>query len=275
MKRILFIFCLILVAALFLAKINLIALDPIGDIVALDGTAKVKHSGQSEWKSIKFNDKVFLLDAFKTDAESGMKILLDDDTVLVLAAETELTIEEHLYTPKKENASVVSLVTGSVRSVVGKLFGARSKYEVKTPTAVSGVKGTDYISSHNNKNQKSTFTSVKNQVWVRGNGQKEGEETLLNEGWSTSVGANGIPDDPWQVGDGDWGGILFDVSSFGNPGNPPGGHGPQGREFIPGPDQFNGFDNSNPQNEIIDEVKEEEVIPEPIEEPNQEPFYGY
>ncbi len=266
MKKIVLLVLVATVVVLTVLSGNMKALSSIGDVVALEGIAKVQHNGDSKWNELKLNDQVFLMDNFKTEKNSGLKIILDDDTVLTLASETELKIDEHMYTPEKESTSVISLFTGSVRSAVGKLFGAKSKYEVKTPTAVSGVKGTDFIVSHNRKTGESAFTAVKHSVWVRGNTQKKGDEIVLKEGWTTRVGKGKPPENPWKVDDDEWMGILFDVTSFGIPANTADKQGPPGRDFNPSGDNIGKLlGMGNPQEDIIDEIPEGEILPEPVE----------
>ena len=61
--------------------------------------------------------------------------------------ETKLTISQSVYDPEnKDRSSYIDVSVGKVRSVVTKLSGyKRSVFKVRTPTAVCGVRGSDFI----------------------------------------------------------------------------------------------------------------------------------
>lgn len=82
-----------------------------------------------------------------TKEQSRVKIMMMDDTLLVIAPKTELSIDEYLVDfEKRSRRSLLGLLRGKVLFYVNKAFAnPQSKFEVKTKTAVAGVRGTKFI----------------------------------------------------------------------------------------------------------------------------------
>ena len=72
---------------------------------------------------------------------------MDDKSVLAMAPNAKLVIARLEYKPKENTRStVMGLLWGSARFIVKKLSGKPS-YQVRTETAVCGVRGTDFAVS--------------------------------------------------------------------------------------------------------------------------------
>lgn len=82
-----------------------------------------------------------------TKEQSRVKIMMMDDTLLVIAPKTELLIEEYLVDSKKRSRrSLLGLLRGKVLFYVNKAFAnPQSRFEVKTKTSIAGVRGTRFI----------------------------------------------------------------------------------------------------------------------------------
>jgi hypothetical protein len=117
------------------AVLPVFAAQDVGKIVALRGTATIERG------SAKLNGRVNTgiqgTDAVKTGAGSRAKLLFIDDSVLTLSADSRLVVKEFIYAKGKEGKSVFNLLDGKMRSVVGK-----TRFEVRTPTAVAAARGT-------------------------------------------------------------------------------------------------------------------------------------
>jgi hypothetical protein len=73
--------------------------------------------------------------------------MLNDGSLLTLAPKTKLVISRSVYEPKKKSRSTyMQQDGGKVRYWIKKLLGHNpSEFKVKTPTAVAGVRGSDFI----------------------------------------------------------------------------------------------------------------------------------
>jgi hypothetical protein len=107
----------------------------VGKVVAIKGTASISHSGAQVKAQVK--GEVFASDTVRTAAASRAKLLFIDDSVLTLSENSTLVVQEFIDGQGKQGRSIYNLLDGKLRSVVGK-----TKFEVRTPTAVAAARGT-------------------------------------------------------------------------------------------------------------------------------------
>jgi hypothetical protein len=108
----------------------------VGKVVAVRGKATL-HRGRSVIDA-KVRTGIMGSDTIQTGADSRAKLLFIDDSVLTLSDNSKLSITEFIKGKAGERgSSVFNLLDGKMRSVVGK-----TKFEVKTPTAVAAARGT-------------------------------------------------------------------------------------------------------------------------------------
>jgi hypothetical protein len=119
----------------------------VGSFTALLGQVFAIHERVAGRIAINLNDPVLFHDVIQTLAQSQARAWLRDDSLLTVAENSQVRIEEHLVDPSRDiRQVVVSLAQGRVRAFVGKVFaGAGSKFEVHTPTAVAAARGTDFV----------------------------------------------------------------------------------------------------------------------------------
>jgi hypothetical protein len=111
----------------------------VGLMVALKGKVTILRDNRTTNAVLK--DKIFLKDTIETKEESRAKILFKDDSILTLAEKTRVNIEEYLYSEdRKKGRSIINLIDGKLRSLVGK-----NEFEVHTPTVVAAARGTYFI----------------------------------------------------------------------------------------------------------------------------------
>ena len=105
------------VALLLLLPAAARAQEPVGSVAALEGSADALHEGQAAPVILKPADAVLLGDRLHTATASKLRLLFRDDSVLTLAAESELTVTAQLVGPARAN-STLSLWVGTVRALV-------------------------------------------------------------------------------------------------------------------------------------------------------------
>ena len=69
--------------------------EEVGTIVAMKGTVIIHRDNKSIFAHIK--EKVLLKDTVETREASRVKMLFRDDSILTLAENSRISIEEHLY----------------------------------------------------------------------------------------------------------------------------------------------------------------------------------
>jgi len=121
------------------------AAEVVGKAAELSGKVMVTHEGEAP-KTLEYEADILLKDVIETKKDGAVKISFKDGTDLALQAGSKIMISEFVYNPKKkERNNVVEANFGKVRLIVNKTFDkSKSKTEVKTPTAVVGVRGTDF-----------------------------------------------------------------------------------------------------------------------------------
>lgn len=82
-----------------------------------------------------------------TGKDGAASVVLKDGTVLTLGANTTADLSQYQFnSTTQEGNLLVDLLQGSVRVVTGLLAKINpDRFKVKTPTAVVGVRGTDFI----------------------------------------------------------------------------------------------------------------------------------
>ena len=117
----------------------------IGIIASISGLdITLKREGLIDSKPMLMT-QVFEGDAIKTGLDSRVKILLIDDSIVTLAPKSTFKFRKFNFDLNNNlRNSFLELVTGKIRVLVTKIFSNdKSNFEVETPTAVCGIRGTE------------------------------------------------------------------------------------------------------------------------------------
>ena len=158
---------------------------PVGTVAALKGTASVIRDGAEVMKPVLLNSPIYQRDIFKTGENSKIKLKFLDDSMVSLGANTTMRVSKYVYSPKqKKRSAFITIPEGIFRMVVSK-FLPNSRFEVQTATAVSAVRGTDWMGF---ASESSTSIFVANGTVSIKSGNKGIEgELILTEGEGTVV----------------------------------------------------------------------------------------
>jgi hypothetical protein len=118
--------------------------ERIGTVLAVDGTAEVRAANTATWEPLQFRAVLFPNDTVRTAANSKVKVLLRDESIMTLAERSEMQFTEFLLTPQQRR-TIVSLALGRLRVVTTRIFGAGSTTEIRTANTVAGVRGTTFV----------------------------------------------------------------------------------------------------------------------------------
>ncbi len=105
------------------------------NLVKASGAVEIAHANQS------------LHDGDRLDAKSDGRALvrLRDQSELTVEANSSVTIEEVKVDEKRDTRNItLNLIRGKIRNHVQKKYEGENSFSVKTPTAVAGVRGTDF-----------------------------------------------------------------------------------------------------------------------------------
>ncbi len=119
----------------------------VGRVQKVQGKVYVIHKGDKKAYRLKAAHPLFEGDTLITDSLSRINAAMDDQSVLAMAPNAKMMISKLEYKPKENiRSTVMGLFWGSVRFIVKKLSGNPS-FQVRTQTAVCGVRGTDFAVS--------------------------------------------------------------------------------------------------------------------------------
>ena len=86
-------------------------------------------------------DEVFKDEGVRTDANSSARLVLRDNTNLLLGPSSSIKLDRFVYSgPSQPGAIAVNLVKGALRFATGD--ADKKAYVISTPTAALGVRGT-------------------------------------------------------------------------------------------------------------------------------------
>lgn len=113
-----------------------------GAVAKVSGIVKIIPKGANEGRDANINDIVGEGDRIETGGNGYIEIRLDNNNAINLKPNTKLSIIRLLLNPlTKEFENIFEVTIGSVKARIEGLKG-NSKFEVKTPTAVCGARGT-------------------------------------------------------------------------------------------------------------------------------------
>lgn len=114
-------------------------------VTAIQGTARVYSTGATTGPLLKKGDRVTNNQEVAVAGKSRIEMLFPDGTVMRLSEKSRLKMNELAFNKQTERKNVkVGLSAGRLWAKVKKLTTPDSSVEVRTPSAVAGVRGTVY-----------------------------------------------------------------------------------------------------------------------------------
>lgn len=160
--------------------------------MVVKGEVSVESKKTGTFKA-KVSSKVYAGDIVTTGIEGRAKIVMSDRNVLNISTDTKLTINkyENDSTTGVKNVDI-DLSKGKLRSNVEQKYdGEKSQFLIKTPTAVAGVRGTQFLTSFDPATRKTEIVTFKGAVAlsIPGSGAppvmvKKGESSSVSQGQS-------------------------------------------------------------------------------------------
>src|SRR5437879_7560942 len=133
----------LLVPVSSLAQAKPVAVKKAGTINALLPVATIdRGTGRTKTTvEAKKGDDIIWNDLIKTQKGGRARITLTDTSVLSLGSQAELRVLKH---DSRTQQTALQLAYGRVRAEVASVTRDGGKFELRTPTAVAGVIGTDF-----------------------------------------------------------------------------------------------------------------------------------
>jgi FecR protein len=118
---------------------------PVGMVKTVSGQAFIEANGQRSLATL--GSYVYLGNRLSTAAGGSMGVTFRDETVMSIGPDTQLVIDQYLFSPKQGQVGLVaSLVRGTLNYVSGQIAKLRPEsVNVNTPTGMIGVRGTQFV----------------------------------------------------------------------------------------------------------------------------------
>jgi hypothetical protein len=138
----------------------------IGEFAVVTGDVTVQRAGKVIKPQVK--DKVETLDLVQTGKNSNARVVLSDDSAMALGPNSRLEMKQFTVQDGK-TTGLFSVLAGLIQTNVVKALGPGSKFEIQTPTAIAGVRGTAWLTLVELAFQsaaKSSFYALEQSVFV-------------------------------------------------------------------------------------------------------------
>ncbi len=114
---------------------------PAGSAIEIKNVVTGRIEKEKDKRRLESGQPVFVNELIEANKDSRGELQLRDDTKLVVAEGARLVLDKYVYDPNATAGAVVlNLSKGAMRFVTGK--SAKEAYEIKTPVATIGVRGT-------------------------------------------------------------------------------------------------------------------------------------
>jgi hypothetical protein len=116
-------------------------------ILSLEGDVQVVRAGGEKPFAAFVNMRLTEGDRVITGTNGRAEIQMDDEVIITLVENTRIYLSELRGSAGAQQSSI-GLQAGGVGSSVNKKLDENSRFEIKTPTAVMGVRGTEFFTQY-------------------------------------------------------------------------------------------------------------------------------
>jgi hypothetical protein len=162
---------------------------------------QIARGGTSQPASI--GAPVFAGDRLTTGSTDQAKVVFEDDSVIDMGPGTDVLLAKQVFERRSRRlGSLLRLDNGKLRVWVGEAYsGARSRYEVETPTAITTARGTELIVAYDSTTEVTKVVCITGEVEVAGTLGVIGGRVQLAAGSGTEVAKGRFPSPPERVGE--------------------------------------------------------------------------
>jgi hypothetical protein len=121
-----------------------------GVLRVVKGDVQIKSAKTGQTTKARLGQEIYPKDSIITGKDARAKIVMVDNNEINVAPESQIEIKNYEYDPAQNKKDVLlNVLYGKVRSKVEQKYdGKTSKFEIKTPSAVAGVRGTDFLTGY-------------------------------------------------------------------------------------------------------------------------------
>jgi hypothetical protein len=125
------------------------AASPAVTVAYVQGKATVTPAGCAGTVALAEDRTVVPGDRIETGSDGSVELVLADESVVKIGPESSVVVKEAGYVEvTKKSSNILDLVYGKVRAVVAPLLNEESVFIIETENTTVGVRGTDFVVSH-------------------------------------------------------------------------------------------------------------------------------
>ena len=151
-------------------------------VISVLGDSKYLSSGGANWQALEGDEYLYSGDSIKTGSDAYVNLAFDNEKMNMVGIEPSTYIVLKLEDPEK-----IELIDGEVFALINNLPPG-SSFEIRTPTAVSGARGTGW-GTKANKNE-TIVSGYKDDSYVKGvnkEGTSKEDEKIIKEKYKRFV----------------------------------------------------------------------------------------
>ncbi len=171
----------------------------VGTIAELTGTAEVARNGT--WTSLSIGSPVHEGDTLRTGRPGRLRIVFQDDSVLTLGDGSQLVVQQQVFDPPHGRiGTLIRLLEGKLRTLVSDYYhDQHASYSVETSTAVSGVRGTEFMVVVDPDSQATDVVGIAGHVEVHSVLDRVGHAVFVTDHEVTTVSQGQYPTPPRRL----------------------------------------------------------------------------
>lgn len=197
-------------AALFVGLISARANAACGVFEVAKGDVKIQSGKTKKVSSVAAGHKVCSGDTVNAGKNSRAKLKMEDGNELNISPDSQIVLEDYQFNPQQNKKKVLlNVLRGKIRAATQRpnmyndkaADGTANAFEVKTKSAVAGVRGTDFLTSYDSRSNATEVVTFSGKVEV---GQIGPEGKVVNvvqveAGQKSVVLPNQAPEPPQSV----------------------------------------------------------------------------
>jgi hypothetical protein len=173
----------------------------VGTVAALEGRAEIGRAGG--WTAAVIGSAVNQGDQLRTGKPGRLRVVFQDDTVLTVTDDSRVVVDQQVFDPAQgKTRSVLELLGGKVSALVGEYYHrSGATYEIKTVTAVAGVRGTEFVVQYNAGDDVTEVVGLSGKVEVHSASEPRGRGVFVSPREQTRIVHGRLPTVPTRLSD--------------------------------------------------------------------------
>ncbi|GBD24924.1 hypothetical protein HRbin30_00238 [bacterium HR30] len=187
------------IVAWFFCRATWASVIEVGTVAALQGEVRIERDGQILAPEI--GSPIAQGDVLVTGADGKLRVVFQDDSVLSLAENSRVAVDENVFDANAGQArSLFGLLRGKVNAAVSEYYRRRGNaYEIRTETAVAGVRGTEFTVRFDPAAQLTEVIGIEGTVQVHSLRDPQAPAVLVTAREVTLVEESGPPSRPRRL----------------------------------------------------------------------------